>query len=501
MEVTNLKKLHLLERALLFSNSTIDTKSSSGQQIFVTFDKFVEDVRNLASRLSKAGISKGHFIGLQSPNCYEALVWDLATIELGSIIHFFPEESQLDNIKKFERENQIALWVTNNKNVIEQVQHVCLLDVALSGEPIVVNSNAVRSNQSDLLTRVYSSGTSGYLKGLEISSQGTERLVLDFVNAFSLNNEDKHLIFLPLSNYQQRLSVYGCLYSGASIALCHFSVVFNELRRVSPTFIIAPPAIYENIYHLYLQDENAKESVSNFLGNNVRFMITGMAPIRTNILQAFSKWELPLFEAYGVTETGMIAWNTFSENCIGSVGKPINRDHVLLTDDKEILIDRPFPLSRGYFECSDQDNKNTYLGSGLIATGDIGEFNESGFLFLIGRKKEIIVTSGGIKFHPEQIEKRLNLIVDVLQSVVVISKETKKVHAVIVVPNTDKEFCSNILEQAQAINYSLESYQQIQNFVFTDTIFTIENEMLTRNLKLNRKAIYTNFENRIESSK
>ncbi|GAB2582134.1 AMP-binding protein [Dyella jejuensis] len=492
----------LFTRADKFASALVSAKLAGGGDCAVTFDELVGQVGQLADKLASAGLIAGMQIGLQAPNCYEYLLWDLAAVKVGAVIHAVPEDLQSDMLAAIARKQSIALWVCEKPEHIPEISNKVSLADTLTEESFPVDRNAVPVTDGDLHSRVYSSGSSGYLKGLNISRRGTELLVSDFISAFDLKEADSHLIFLPLSNYQQRLSVYGCLWSGTSFKVARHTTVFQDIGRYKPSFIIAPPAIYENVYNLYGRAADAKEKLAAFLGGNIRFMITGMAPIRFDVLKAFNDLGFPLLEAYGVTETGVIAWNTRQNQRVGTVGKPIHPGHVHLTDDSEVIIRRPFPLSKGYFDSTESDSANTFLNDGSIATGDIGALDADGYLTLNGRKKEIIVTSSGAKFHPEELERSLSSLGGVNHCIVLMSKSDGRLVAVLfVAAQGDSGVASSIESGVQAVNASLPDYKKIHRWVLTDAVPSIDNGMLTRNLKYDRKGTYRHFQVEIERQK
>lgn len=489
----------LFSQAEKFAGALVSARLDGGDECVVTFDELLGRAGKLADKLASAGLIAGMQVGLQASNCYEYLLWDLAAIKIGAVIHAVPEDLQSDMVAAIGQKQSIALWVCEKLETVPGISNKVSLADTLNAEVFPVDRHAVPVIDRDLYSRVYSSGSSGYLKGLNISRRGTELLVADFISAFNLNGADSHLIFLPLSNYQQRLSVYGCLWSGASFKVIRHTSVFQDIGRYKPSFIIAPPAIYENVYNLHGRAADAKEKLAAFLGGNMRFMITGMAPIRFDVLKAFNDLGFALLEAYGVTETGVIAWNTKENQRIGSVGRPIHPDHLDFTDDSEVIIRRPFPLSTGYFDSTESDSATTFHADGSIATGDIGTLDADGYLTLNGRKKEIIVTSSGAKFHPEELERSLSSLDGVNHCIVQISKNDGRLVAVLFISaQGDSEVASSIDSGVQAVNASLPDYKRIHRCVLTEAVPSIDNGMLTRNLKYDRNGTYRHFQVQIE---
>lgn len=491
---------NLFDQARKHPGAEVSARKADGDTCTVPSAQLLDEAQALADRLAASGVTRGMQIGLQAQNGYEYLLWDLAAIRLGAVLHTLPEDLPADAIAAVVEAQRAALWVFEKAENFDGVGNGVAIADTLSRNEFPVAADAATIAETDLHSRVYSSGSSGRLKGLNISRRGTEGLVSDFIADFALAPADSHLIFLPLSNYQQRLSVYGCLWAGASFKVVHHTAIFQEIGRYAPSFIVAPPAIYEVIYNLFGRGADAAEKLPAFFGGKIRFMITGMAPISRELLVGFNRHGLNLLEAYGVTETGMIAWNTPGQSRIGSVGRPIHPEHVHLTDESEVVIKRPFPLSLGYFDSSSEDSAATFRADGSIATGDMGVIDADGFLSLSGRKKEIIVTSGGSKFHPEEIERALVAIAGVRHAVVTMSAGDGKLVAVLVVDaQTGPDAIVAIEQGIQAMNESVASYKRIHRKVVTTTMLTIENGMLTRNLKYDRRGIYRHFQAQIES--
>lgn len=491
---------NLLDETRKHARSRVSAKQISGEERDVSFVEFLDEVDALAGRLSASGIGQGMQIGFQAPNCYEYLVWDLAAMKLGAVIHAIPDDLPVEKINALSLNQRMALWVCDKPEHLASLPDSILLAGSLSDQPMPIDWTADVLPDRDLYSRAYSSGSAGYLKGLNISRKGTELFVSDFIAAFELRSTDSHLIFLPLSIYQQRLSVYACLWAGTSIKVVRHTAIFQELGRYKPSFIIAPPVIYENIYNLFGRGTGAKEKLSTFLGGNIRFMITGMAPIRTEILHTFNEHGFQLREAYGTTETGIIAWNTEKVMQAGSVGIPLHPDQVHLSDESEVIVRKPFPLSKGYFDYNEAENSDTFLPDGGIATGDIGVINADGFLTLKGRKKELIVTGGGAKLHPEELEQALLSMPIVKHAIVLVSARTRRLIAALVVEQAaDPDTIRLIDDGISELNGSVPAYKNINRKIITSTIPSVDNGMLTKNLKYDRKAIYRFFQAEIEA--
>jgi long-subunit acyl-CoA synthetase (AMP-forming) len=424
-------------------------------------------------------VRAGQLIGIRAKNSIDWVSWDLAATEIGARLKAFAEDTLIDDPSGFVRQHDLALLITDGAAAGHE--HV----FAPEGAPAGRAAHAPAIDVGDLHSLVYSSGTAGKLKGLNISVSGTEYVISRFIDAFAINAEDRHLIFLPLSNYQQRLSVYCCLWTGADLVLAPYNRVFAALKAERPTFVIGPPVFYDATLQLFGKT-GAGAPLGDFLGGNVRFMITGMAPIRRETLEKFWAGGVRLLEAYGLTECGMIAWNTPDAYRVGTVGRLIDPRAMEFRPDGELLINRPAPLSLGYFQDAGEGDE-VFLPGGAIATGDYGELDDDGYLTLVGRKKDVIALGSGRKVHPAEIEAAFAGIDRLAEIVVVPTPRSNRLGA-IVTPQTpaDGDLRKAIRQRIEEVNQTLESYRRIASVVFSDKPLRADPQFMTGNLKLSR---------------
>jgi long-subunit acyl-CoA synthetase (AMP-forming) len=229
----------LLARASGFANSTLSVRSGAADAVAHSFPEFVADVRALQDSLLAAGVLPGQLVGLQAAGSYEFVVWDLALIDLGAVPHVYPEDWSPAQIQAMSPSPGLAHRLTAQDGALP------LRGTAprefLCGR---LHSQAVAPpvTGSDLLTQVYSSGTTGRYKGLRISRRGAEDIAEQFKDSFQVDHADRYLFFLPFSHFQQRHSVYLCLYHGISMHWTPYARVFHDLRRFKPTFLMRPPS-------------------------------------------------------------------------------------------------------------------------------------------------------------------------------------------------------------------------------------------------------------------
>jgi long-subunit acyl-CoA synthetase (AMP-forming) len=285
--------------------------------------------------------------------------------------------------------------------------------------------------------------------------------------------------------------------------------VFAALKRQKPTLFLAPPLFYESACSL-ARDSGAssasadhgrapRDSLSELFGGRMRRMYSGMAPIAPAILELYRSAGLPIFEAYGMTEYGPIAANGPDANVIGSVGRPLVSGSVALTDDGEIVVRSPRPLTIGYLGELTEAERLVYLDDAAIATGDIGHLDERGFLFIDGRKKQIIITSQGYKIHPESIERRFHG-VPALLHVVVMGDGLAELGLLAIVERLEAGVRERVADIVSELNAGPCRLHPIRKVRLSSERFTVDNGLLTANLKLHRPNIIACYQDQVFGS-
>ncbi|MGH3192920.1 MAG: AMP-dependent synthetase/ligase, partial [Streptosporangiaceae bacterium] len=317
----------------------------------------------------------------------------------------------------------------------------------------VVTERAATAKKSDLATVIYTSGTTGRPKGCELTH---ENLLSCVRNAFLGPLTDvvgagdpSTLLFLPLAHVFARIIQVGCMEGGVVLGHCgDLTALLPSLGSFRPTFILAVPRVFEKVYNsaeekatsdgrgaifgraartavdysmaldspgrpgLRLRAEHALfdrlvyGKMRAALGGRVRYAISGGAALSDRLCHFFRGTGVVVLQGYGLTETTAAATvNRPDRNKIGTVGQPLPGAAIKIGDDGEVLIGGPtvFP---GYWQ-NEAATKETFAEDGWFRTGDIGELDDEGFLAITGRKKELIVTSGGKNVAPAVLEDRL----------------------------------------------------------------------------------------------
>ena len=310
----------------------------------------------------------------------------------------------------------------------------------------------------DACVFIYTSGTTGPPKGV-ILTHGNYRSMVDAVEEPSaLEGGEVAYLFLPLAHAFALLIQFVVIDLGAILAYWEKDPqkIIPNLMEVKPTYFPSVPRIFEKLYTLARANaedpaaldkavevglkvrqmrergqevpadlegafQQAEEklfvNVRNLFGGNIRQCVTGAAPIAKEILEFFYACGIPIMEGYGMTETATAATSNLVDDFrFGSVGKPFPGVEVKIADDGEVLLSGP-NIFKEYYKNEDA-TKDTLI-DGWLHTGDLGSVDEEGFLYITGRKKDIIITAGGKNITPANLENGLKQNRYISQAVVV----------------------------------------------------------------------------------
>ena len=477
-----------------------------------TFDEVAQRAARACNRLKASGIKPDHRVGILASNGPHWIVYELALLELGCVTVTLTAEMDHEAPEVLAARYDLAILLVGGElgRSARGLEWVLAMDEDMPGRSRP--SASMAAPEADLLTFIFSSGTSGNLKMLRVSCAGVRDVLDLYGRAYSFVPEDRFLLFLPMSNFQQRLFAYASFKYRLDLAIAPAPQLFRALKALQPTILVAPPMFYEAIAAKVDGLPPAKRSVVRSassllrrlpnalrqrlrrrlfsevhaaLGGRMRIMITGMAPISERTLQAIDDFGLSLYEAYGVTECGMVAWNTPAAQRRGSVGKPVEPDSVSLAEDGEIIVRKRHLLTLGY---SGIDGRDVYVDPHTVRTGDIGRFDADGFLYLVGRKKQLLILSGGEKLHPERVERELSGLRDIVRSVVLGPANGGGVE-VVIQARAESADVSELLTDVRNVNRGLPPYARVACVLVVDDEFSPSTGLLTRNLKVDREAV------------
>jgi long-chain acyl-CoA synthetase len=400
-------------------------------------------------------------------------------------------------------------------------------------------------HDDNIATIIYTSGTTGNPKGAVIK-QGALLKMLSNIKSFSgsaLNSNDRNLVFLPLSHVLGRCdSLLSLTFGCESIYAESIDKLLDNISITKPSFMIAVPRIFEKIYekvqldllksnqlkqgifhwamnaantYFEKKDQNRTPTTNEMIqhniarkiifkkvyekfGGNIRYFISGGAPLSREITQFLRNSNLSLIEGYGLTETiAPCILNPFGKQKPGTVGMPIGDVEVKFGDDSEILI-KSQALFDHYYR-SGEETKLALDHEGWFFTGDIGHFDSDGYLIITDRKKDIIITSGGKNIAPQKIEGTLKL-QSIIDQCIVVGDKKKYLTALIALDpvnlarylNKDSGVIKEIKECIESFNSNTSSFETIKKFEIIPISLTIEN-YLTPSLKVKKKKLIQDY--------
>jgi long-subunit acyl-CoA synthetase (AMP-forming) len=475
------------------------------------------DVARAQEQLVHWNVRAGVRVGMFAPNSYAYMVYDLALIGLKAITVPFTDDFAASLNPELIEKYNIALMLLSHKakhTFGAGDRHIAFID-AENGEVRALDKTPYAGgDEEDDFCLAFSSGSAGGLKGLVISRSGAESTLPPVVEAIGVSPQDRLLLFLPMSNFQQRMMYYASLWYDFDIAVTDYTQLYPALKLLEPSVLIAPPIFYQLTHTRFaaaLKDWKTRfasrlmsllpgaalrrhlarrlfKDVYGLFGGRMRLLISGMAPLNRNTIRFFERVQLPLSESYGMVEAGSLTYRPPFSKKYGSVGKPLRGVTMSFAEDGEIIIHREKFLTRKYFQCAPGENENTFIGANRLATGDVGKFDSAGYLTLLGRKKELIITPGGYKIHPEVLEGELNACADVVQSVV-FQKQGVSHLTCVVVSGQDRPEGAGTRIRKYVDGMMADRKVRIGEVLFAEEPFSAQNGMLRPNLKLNRKAI------------
>ena len=355
---------------------------------------------------------------------------------------------------------------------------------------------------------IYTSGTTGPPKGVPLTHYNVGVNGRDWLNCNAPLVEigDVDLLWLPMSH------IFGfgeaCLGNtlGFTSYLCDPYSVLPLLQKVKPNVLMSVPRYWEKLAMAAMAEsdsEKQKAKLQEVTGGNLRFCLSGGAGLKYEIKEFFHKNGMLIIEGYGLTEASpTITFNRPDAFRFDTVGRPLPSVTVKLADDGEILAKGDNVFS-GYHK-NPEATKEAFNEDGWLLTGDLGRFTEDGFLQIIGRKKEILVTAGGKNIPPANIELEfmdhpfiVHLVVygdgkPFLTAGVWINEAEL---SAAVGPDVSRERLNQLIqEEIDRVNAKLAKHETIKKFLVMDKPLTVENGLLTPTLKIKRKAIYEAFE-------
>jgi long-chain acyl-CoA synthetase len=538
------------------------------------------DVRAAAKGLIAAGIHAGDRVAIMARTRYEWTILDFASWFAGAIVVPIYETSSPEQVDWILNDSgAVALFVetpalrelvapvlpSHTRHIwtmTEDVLQVLRTAGAHISDAEIDNRRKTLTPDS-LATLIYTSGTTGKPKGVQLTHGNflaeCGNVVQGAADLF-LKPGGSTLLFLPVAHVFGRMVQIGAITAGLHLAHCADvqGRLLPDLASFKPTFVLAVPRIFEKVYNgaeakaeaagkgkifrkgaevaiAYSENIDAKKfkpllsikhklfdillysKIRNTLGGRVEAAISGGAPLGARLGHFYRGAGVTILEGYGLTETTAGATlNLSTALSIGSVGKPIPGTSVKIADDGEVLIGGPIVM-RGYWQ-NDGANQEAFDGK-WFKSGDLGRLDEHGFLYITGRKKELIVTAGGKNVAPAVLEDRLRAHPLVSQCMVVGDNQpfiaalitidpdmakgwiaaNHKTGATIATLVNDPDLIAVIQTAVDEANKAVSKAESIRKFAILADDFTIAGGQLTAKLSVKRHVVAQQYAATIEA--
>ena len=509
-----------------------------------TYGEVFEYVTKISKYLKKLGVEKGDHVAIIGENRPEWGISYFAVSWIGAVSVPLDAKSSAESLKYIlEFSDTKALFVTKNylktmeriKESVPKLQHIILME-SFDEIKDSFSSGSYKEHvvPGDITEILFTSGTTGDPKGVMLSHRNIMSNVEDVYSFLDINPGDRAFSILPIHHsYEKTGGLLSAFYSGISIYYGRGLKprdLIQDLITVKPTVWINTPLILEKLIlrinkELFGQKGIKKlairvlpksivnRKIKKQLGlEELKILVSGGAPLAGWVFDGFRKLGITIIEGYGMSEASpVISANPVSYPKKGSVGMVIESDEVEIRDlddekNGEIVVRGP-NVMMGYYD-NFEATKEVLSSDGWLKTGDIGYFDEDGYLFITGRKKSVIVTPGGKNIFPEEIEEKLTKL-PIIEEALIFSPDDKQIQAIIF-PNIeeyryqsgnedidirDVNLYELVHQEIKNLNKELEPYKRISKFAikedeFSKTTTRKIKRFLFKGVDLNNSATY-----------
>lgn len=445
----------------------IEYKGDDGTWHPYSAQVFRDMVIDLAKGLVGLGVNKGDSVAIVSRTRWEWTALDMAIMSIGALTVPVYETNSASQVSWIFNDSKVTLAIAEDDGQRDKIESV-RSEVPTLRNVFVIEAgglNAIKtygesvtdaefweykeaSHGDDRATIVYTSGSTGTAKGVELTHRNFAFLVLSALQymprAGAWPNR-RLLLFLPLSHVFARFLEFFSFGGTISLALSsNMKTMVKDFETFGPTLLLAVPRVYEKVYNAASQRagtgfagkmfmraaENAREwskaeqkgeqlpitgriahafyeqvvykKIRTIFGPNADFAITGGAPMDSELSHFFNGIGMPVLEGYGMTETcGPVCVSLPEDNRIGTIGMPMCGITAGIAEDGELVVKGPL-VCKGYH--NNPGVTAQQITDGWLHTGDLGDISEDGFISITGRKKDLIITAGGKNVSPGLLE-------------------------------------------------------------------------------------------------
>ena len=572
---------HIIENAAKDPGHVSFSVPRGDAWVDVTAEEFLDRVRAVAKGIMANGVEAGERIGVMSRTCYEWTLVDYAIWYAGCVSVPVYETSSAEQIQWMLSDSEsVAVFLESEKNkrtydeVADQIPSCtrtwvfddgALDELAREGAHISDDELEARRqtvSPDSLATIIYTSGTTGRPKGCMLTHGNfmfeVDQVVWGLPDVF-LAPGSSTLLFLPIAHVFGRMIELGCVRAGVRLGhAADIKQLLPGLGSFQPTFLLAVPRVFEKIYNSAQQkavadgkgnifdtaanvaiaysesldtggpglmlkikhalfDKLVYVKLRHAMGGNMKWAVSGGAPLGARLGHFFRGIGVTILEGYGLTETSAASTvNRPSALRIGTVGQPVPGASVKIAEDGEIML-AGGQIFTGYWN-NPTATAESIEPDGWFHSGDIGEIDDDGFLRITGRKKELLVTAAGKNVAPAVLEDRLRANWLVSQCMVVgdakpfigalvtidpesfpawVSQNNKGDATVADMVN-DPDLNAAIQSAVDEANKAVSHAEAIKKFAILPVDWTEEGGQITPSLKLKRAVVMQEFGEDVE---
>ena len=565
------------------NDSLIEYKNEAGEWSSFSAAEFQAKVIAIAKGLIARGIMPGDSVSITAHTCWQWTALDLAIMSIGALTVPVYETNSPAQVTMIFNDSKVKMAFAEDdgqRDKIESVRAQCpdLGDVyvirfgaidtiieygrSVSDAEFYEREHAVKG--SDLATIVYTSGSTGTPKGIELSHANFVFITYSGVNSMpdiAMKPNRRLLLFLPLAHVFARYMQFFCFAGNVSLGLSgNLKTILADFQAFKPTFILAVPRIFEKIYNAASQkagsglkgrvfagatqvardwsyaqqsgegiplalgmkhalyDKLVYSSIMDVFGGHVEYAVSGGAPLDSSIAHFFNGVGLPLLEGYGMTETcAPSSVNPTVGYKIGTIGLPLQGVTMGVDETGELCIKSP-AVCVGYHNHLDVTEQQ--IVDGWLHTGDLGSIDDDGFVSIVGRKKDLIITAGGKNVSPSEMEASI-MTSPVVRQCVVIGDRKPFIASIISLDLAEtnlwlesqgaervenlEEATKNPIVRAEverAVNKANELVsraESIRKFEIVPDEFTEGNGLVTPSMKARRQAVVEHYRSLIDT--
>ena len=558
----------LLHNAAMEFGERLALRQPEGSHVHTwNWNEYLQAAEEIAAGLRVLGVHKGEHVALCSETRAEFYLADLGIMMNGSVAAaLYPSYPPIELIRTVGAADAKVLFVedaqTFGKLKGAPVEHIILLtgeaEGAISLAQLRVHGRYAEHVVGDDNAILYlTSGATGDPKMVMVTHGALLANLRMGPSVLPMTTEDISIAFLPSAHIAQRVVLELLpILSGTPVSFAESLMKLpNEIKTVRPTVFLAPPRMWERVYTSIRTEvqkrpalaqkafaaalglglgaaryKRAGKSVPFYIrgplkiagkvvfakirerfGGRLNIALSGAAPLGADLADFYDAVGMPLNEGYGLTEGGVLALNPIGAARSGSIGKPLPGVKFRVSEeDGELLVQSP-SLSKGYYK--DPVATAELMKDGWLHTGDVGTIDSDGYIYITGRKKELIVSSNGKKIFPSRVEA-LYKFAPLISQVVLAGDRLPHLVALFTInpqvaegiegvkgqenPAAAPEVLKEVQKIVSGINKQLAPFEQVKRFKVLPRDFSIENGEVTATMKVRRKQVLENFQAEVQ---